>query len=77
MFPDYQFVDVRDVASAHVMAFENPSANGRYILVESSVSHDEAVQILHALIRPSLNNPRKKYISTSLCSSFKYVYNKI
>ncbi|KAL8058587.1 hypothetical protein ABFS82_03G027200 [Erythranthe guttata] len=26
-------VDVRDVASAHVLAFENPSANGRYCVV--------------------------------------------
>ncbi|XP_073274302.1 phenylacetaldehyde reductase-like isoform X1 [Primulina huaijiensis] len=57
IFPDYQFVDVRDVASAHVMALEDSSANGRYILVESSVDHYEAVQILHELVNPSHNNP--------------------
>ncbi|XP_073045339.1 phenylacetaldehyde reductase-like isoform X2 [Primulina eburnea] len=56
VFPDYQFVDVRDVASAHVMALEDSSANGRYILVESSVDHYEAVQFLHELVSPSHNN---------------------
>ncbi|XP_073278651.1 phenylacetaldehyde reductase-like [Primulina huaijiensis] len=30
--------DVRDVVFAHVMAFEYPSANGRYILVEAMIS---------------------------------------
>ncbi|XP_055817891.1 phenylacetaldehyde reductase-like isoform X1 [Solanum dulcamara] len=29
----YRFVDVRDVAHAHILAFEVPSANGRYCLV--------------------------------------------
>ncbi|XP_073155134.1 phenylacetaldehyde reductase-like isoform X2 [Henckelia pumila] len=66
VFPDYQFVDVRDVATAHVLAFENSSANGRYILVESSVSHDEAVQILHELISPSLDNPHKNTVTGNM-----------
>ncbi|CAH8363821.1 unnamed protein product [Eruca vesicaria subsp. sativa] len=32
MSKHYRFVDVRDVALAHIKAFETPSANGRYII---------------------------------------------
>lgn len=32
MSKGYRFVDVRDVALAHIKAFETPSANGRYII---------------------------------------------
>ncbi|CAH1416524.1 unnamed protein product [Lactuca virosa] len=40
VFPDgiYRLVDVRDVANAHILAFENPEANGRYIMV-ADVTH--------------------------------------
>ncbi|KAK4424944.1 Cinnamoyl-CoA reductase 1, partial [Sesamum alatum] len=55
-FRDYQFVDVRDVARAHILAFENPSATGRYILVGTSITHSELQHILHELY-PSLNLP--------------------
>ncbi|KAJ4915022.1 NAD(P)-binding Rossmann-fold superfamily protein [Raphanus sativus] len=34
----YRFVDVRDVALAHVKALETPSANGRYIISGPSVT---------------------------------------
>lgn len=61
MFPDYQFVDVRDVAEVHILAFENPCATGRYILVESSMSHSEAVHVIHNLY-PSFDLPNK-YVS--------------
>ncbi|KAL0413723.1 UNVERIFIED_CONTAM: Cinnamoyl-CoA reductase 1 [Sesamum radiatum] len=57
-FEDYQFVDVRDVADAHILAFENPSATGRYVLVEASITHSEAQQMLQKLY-PSLNLPHK------------------
>ncbi|KAL2230428.1 UNVERIFIED_CONTAM: Cinnamoyl-CoA reductase 1 [Sesamum indicum] len=55
-FGDYQFVDVRDVARAHIQAFENPSAAGRYILVGTSITHSQLQHILHQLY-PSLNLP--------------------
>ncbi|KAL0377161.1 UNVERIFIED_CONTAM: Cinnamoyl-CoA reductase 2 [Sesamum calycinum] len=55
-FRDYQFVDVRDVASAHILAFENPSATGRYILVGTSITHSHLQHILQELY-PSLNFP--------------------
>ncbi|WOG91767.1 hypothetical protein DCAR_0311018 [Daucus carota subsp. sativus] len=40
------FVDVRDVASAHVFLFETPSAKGRYICYESSLHLGEMAEIL-------------------------------
>ncbi|CAL1358117.1 unnamed protein product [Linum trigynum] len=42
-------VDVRDVAEAHLKAFETPSASGRYCLVESSVPLSQVLEILHKL----------------------------
>ncbi|KAJ0837602.1 putative cinnamyl-alcohol dehydrogenase [Helianthus annuus] len=33
----YRLVDVRDVATAHILAFENPKANGRYCIVGKAV----------------------------------------
>ncbi|KAK6933850.1 NAD-dependent epimerase/dehydratase [Dillenia turbinata] len=45
--PVYRFVDVRDVALAHIKAFEIPSASGRYLLVERVAHVSEALNILH------------------------------
>ncbi|CAI9764983.1 unnamed protein product [Fraxinus pennsylvanica] len=50
----YRYVDVRDVAYAHILAFENPSASGRYCLVEKVTYSSEALKILNRLY-PSLN----------------------
>ncbi|XP_050387748.1 phenylacetaldehyde reductase-like [Argentina anserina] len=52
------YVDVRDVATAHILAFENPSASGRYCLV-GSVNHcSEIVKMLRNIF-PALNLPDK------------------
>lgn len=40
------YVDVRDVAAAHVLLFETPSAKGRYICSETSLHRGEVVEIL-------------------------------
>ncbi|KAI3464157.1 hypothetical protein Pfo_020820 [Paulownia fortunei] len=56
VFPSYEFVDIRDVAYAHIMSFENPSASGRYCLVGTTISHSETQQILHKLY-PSISFP--------------------
>ncbi|XP_020549363.1 tetraketide alpha-pyrone reductase 1-like isoform X1 [Sesamum indicum] len=56
VFPVYRFVDVRDVAYAHIMAFENPSASGRYCLVGNILNHPKTLQMLDKLY-PSLNIP--------------------
>jgi len=42
----FVYVDVRDVAQAHVLAAENPSAAGRYICANELVTMDELVGIL-------------------------------
>ncbi|KAK9913034.1 hypothetical protein M0R45_036860 [Rubus argutus] len=59
-FPNttYRFVDVRDVANAHILAFENPSASGRYCLVGSVIHCSEVVKML-CDISPALTLPER------------------
>lgn len=45
----FGWVSVRDVAKAHLLAFEVPSANGRYLLVERVAHFSEIVKILRKL----------------------------
>jgi len=45
----YRLVDVRDVATAHILAFENPEANGRYCIVGKVVRSLEIMQIVDKL----------------------------
>ncbi|KAL0389315.1 UNVERIFIED_CONTAM: Cinnamoyl-CoA reductase 1 [Sesamum calycinum] len=52
------WVNVKDVANAHILAFENPSANGRYCVVESVAHFSEVVKILRELY-PNLQLPEK------------------
>ncbi|KAL7605098.1 hypothetical protein Lser_V15G15619 [Lactuca serriola] len=49
IFPDgiYRLVDVRDVANAHILAFENPEANGRYCVVGVVTRSSEIMKILN------------------------------
>ncbi|KAG8388985.1 hypothetical protein BUALT_Bualt02G0182400 [Buddleja alternifolia] len=54
----YGWADVRDVANAHILAFENPSANGRYLTVESVAHYSEIVKLLRQLY-PTLPLPKK------------------
>ncbi|KAL2239933.1 UNVERIFIED_CONTAM: Cinnamoyl-CoA reductase 1, partial [Sesamum indicum] len=51
-------INVKDVANAHILAFENPSAKGRYCLVEKVAHFSEVVKILRELY-PSLKLPEK------------------
>ena len=59
-FPNlaYRCVDVRDVALAHVLGFENPSAIGRYCLVGHVNHYAQVVNILRQLY-PTLSIPEK------------------
>ncbi|GAB2229260.1 hypothetical protein Droror1_Dr00023398 [Drosera rotundifolia] len=59
-YPNLTFgwVHVRDVANPHILAFEVPSANGRYCLVESVAHISEIVGLLHELY-PDVNRPDK------------------
>jgi nucleoside-diphosphate-sugar epimerase len=51
-------VDVRDVANAHILAFEKPSASGRYCLVGRVIHCSEVIKMLRELF-PDLNLPEK------------------
>ncbi|EYU46248.1 hypothetical protein ABFS82_04G060200 [Erythranthe guttata] len=52
------WVNVKDVANAHILAFENPSANGRYCMVESVAHFSEIANILRGLY-PTFRLPEK------------------
>ncbi|CAB4309145.1 unnamed protein product [Prunus armeniaca] len=59
-FPNASFgwINVKDVANAHIQAFEIPSASGRYCLVERVAHFSEVVRILQELY-PGLQLPEK------------------
>ncbi|KZV56474.1 cinnamoyl-CoA reductase 1-like [Dorcoceras hygrometricum] len=54
----FGWVNVKDVANAHILAFENPLASGRYCLVESVAHHSDIVEILRELY-PTFHLPEK------------------
>ncbi|XP_074310563.1 phenylacetaldehyde reductase-like [Silene latifolia] len=54
----FNWVHVKDVAEAHIRAFEIPSAHGRYLMGESIAHHSEIVEILRELY-PDLKLPTK------------------
>ncbi|KAJ0980958.1 hypothetical protein J5N97_009213 [Dioscorea zingiberensis] len=54
----FGWVNVKDVALAHILAYEVPSANGRYCLVERVAHYSEIVKKIHELY-PSLELPQK------------------
>ncbi|CAN0862958.1 Phenylacetaldehyde reductase [Linum grandiflorum] len=54
----YWSVDVRDVAEAHVKAFEIESASGRYCLVGSNADFPQVLRIIHQQY-PMLHLPDK------------------
>ncbi|KAL4364226.1 hypothetical protein GQ457_04G033000 [Hibiscus cannabinus] len=45
----FRFVDVRDVAYAHILAFEVPSATGRYCLVDRNLQIPEVMKTVNEL----------------------------
>lgn len=53
---DMSFVDVRDVASAHILAYENDKAAGRYIASEGLYSLEKVINI-YKQIAPELKLP--------------------
>ncbi|KAJ1685975.1 hypothetical protein LUZ63_017365 [Rhynchospora breviuscula] len=53
-----RWVNVKDVALAHILAYEVPSASGRYLLVERVAHYSEVIEIIHELY-PSLSLPEK------------------
>ncbi|XP_071931741.1 phenylacetaldehyde reductase-like isoform X1 [Coffea arabica] len=69
-FPDgtHRWVDVRDVAYAHILAFEVPSASGRYCLVGRSAHASQVIKILHELY-PSHQFPNEQVLFSLSISS--------
>ncbi|KAH7679259.1 Cinnamyl-alcohol dehydrogenase protein [Dioscorea alata] len=55
---NYRWVNVKDVALAHILAFEVPSANGRYCLVERVTRCSEVIKIIRELY-PTIQLPQK------------------
>ncbi|MHA2224783.1 MAG: NAD-dependent epimerase/dehydratase family protein [Candidatus Hodarchaeales archaeon] len=45
----FNFVDVRDVALAHILAFEKKEAKGRYICATRILSFKKTLQLLHKM----------------------------
>ncbi len=54
----FGIVDVRDVAKAHIKAFENDNANGRYILVNESKNMKQIADILFKKYSDKFSIPR-------------------
>ncbi|CAL5052329.1 unnamed protein product [Urochloa decumbens] len=59
-YPNFSFgwVNVKDVALAHILAYEVPSANGRYCVVERVVHYSEVVNIIRKIC-PTIALPEK------------------
>ncbi|XP_020550215.1 cinnamoyl-CoA reductase 1-like [Sesamum indicum] len=54
----YGWVNVKDVANAHILAFENPTANGRYCMTNRVAHFSQVVKILRELY-PTFQLPEK------------------
>ncbi|KAI3719628.1 hypothetical protein L6452_20530 [Arctium lappa] len=62
----YRLVDVRDVANAHILAFENPKANGRNCMVGAVTCYSEIMKILDELY-PALGHSERYEDASVLC----------
>ncbi|XP_058750863.1 cinnamoyl-CoA reductase CAD2-like [Vicia villosa] len=54
----FAWINVKDVANAHVLAYEDPSASGRYCLSERVIHFSELTKILRDMY-PTLQIPNK------------------
>ncbi|XP_054797782.1 phenylacetaldehyde reductase-like [Prosopis cineraria] len=64
------WINVKDVAHAHIQAFEISSANGRYCLVETLAHFSDIVKISHELY-PTLPLPEKFVMDEPLMPKFQ------
>ncbi|CAK7330919.1 unnamed protein product [Dovyalis caffra] len=62
---NYRCIDVRDVANAHIQAFEIPSASGRYCLTAHVTTFSEVLKIIHENY-PTLHLPQKSEEDNSM-----------
>ncbi|XP_058735181.1 cinnamoyl-CoA reductase CAD2-like [Vicia villosa] len=54
----FAWINVKDVANAHILAYEDPSASGRYCLSERVIHFSELTKILRDMY-PTLRIPNK------------------
>lgn len=69
----FGFVDVRDVAQAHILALENEQAQGRYLLAERVASLFDLSEIIKSIFGKTYKLPRMKapkFLVTLLAPSF-------
>lgn len=66
----FGWIDVRNVANAHILAFEVPSASGRYCLVDKVFHYSELVNILRKLY-PDIQLPEKCSDNKPLVPTFQ------
>ncbi|KAL2942059.1 Cinnamoyl-CoA reductase 1 [Bienertia sinuspersici] len=71
----FGWVHVKDVANAHILAFEVPSANGRYCLVGTVAHFSETVKILKELY-PNAKLPEKCAEDDTLAAPFQVSQEK-
>ncbi|XP_010458237.1 PREDICTED: cinnamoyl-CoA reductase 1-like [Camelina sativa] len=71
-----RLVDVRDVALAHVKAYETPSANGRYIIDGPIVTINDIEKVLHEFY-PDLNLVDKNDASEIIPVIYKLSVEKV
>jgi dihydroflavonol-4-reductase len=66
----WPIVDVRDVASAHVLCLETPSARGRYLVGKETVPMSEVCQVIHDMF-PRLRDrlPRRDWTTGCMSSA--------
>ena len=55
----FGYVDVRDVAMGHVLAYENKEANGRYILSTACLSAKKLISMIKT-IKPEISMPKRE-----------------
>ncbi|KAL9455156.1 hypothetical protein AB3S75_010545 [Citrus x aurantiifolia] len=77
-YPNVTFgwVNVKDVANAHIQAFEVPSANGRYCLVERVSHYSEIVNIIRELY-PAFQLPEKCADDKSHVPTYQVLKEKV
>ncbi|KAI4302511.1 hypothetical protein MLD38_038246 [Melastoma candidum] len=66
----FRFVNVRDVAQAHVLALENPSASGRHCLVARVIQCLDVLDILRNFY-PTMTLPEKCEATQPLAASYQ------
>ncbi|XP_071707868.1 cinnamoyl-CoA reductase CAD2-like [Rutidosis leptorrhynchoides] len=71
----YRLVDVRDVANAHILAFENLEANGRYLMVGNMVSSSMIMKIIKKLF-PILGFSQRWYEETNCIKPLPFSISK-